>query len=275
MVTVAPGGTMRVLVMVLALSTWSILLIPVSGETAPPGGSEMTLAMHDPLTGSSSLRDSKREKLELDCDDALVCPLEPIDDFLAWKLVRQTSIPYRMIASARADGQSWAEALRALEVEPWEALAALGSEELVSDGPLDDDLLQDAALGAASGVRLPSFGCELPVTIIGVRDPRLQSEDDFGFGANGQIDYVAEAIADRISDETGWCRDELLEALGLLGSWTKVARDLYLSPYLFEASFGLDVVLETVGDEVLVRYPRDEDIHDIAERGAWPEAGRR
>jgi hypothetical protein len=200
----------------------------------------------------------------LRCRDALVCPLNPRDDYLAWMLVRQTTIPYRGIAETLADVGSWEEAAKELSISDEEFYAALGQSPPREDDPLKPRFIESAVEHHLAGVRLPRFACDYPVVL--KVDPELQRRWDLH-----PTDEIDDIVADRIADETGWCHDELIRAREALGTWGRVARKLSISPFLFEASFGLELRIDRVGRDRVARYPRDADIRDVAERGAWPE----
>ncbi len=229
----------------------------------------------DGFGGSGAyLLDSSEEEFLLDCPDALVCPLNVVDDYLAWMLVRETSIPYRGIALLRSEGRSWAEIIDELGIAVWEVYAALGVSLPADDDPMREDLLETAVGLSKAGIRLPVFRCEYPIEVNGVRDqPSFSSGSDLRSGDEG-VDGVDEIIAGRIAEETGWCPDQLLEARSLLGSWSRVARHIYLSPFLFEASFGIDLTIDRVGGKRVLRYPPEKAIREVASRQAWPEQAR-
>lgn len=248
-----------------------------TGPVQTPAWENPRLVPDAPLTdlpGAGYYSDFSFEVAVLDCPDAVVCWLEPLDDYYAWMLVGQTSIPYLNFALLRGDGLPWEEVLIELEIEPWEAYAAVGVEGPPADAsrPLSDELLLDLAREHTVGISLPRFDCSFPVEIEGVA-PEDRSPD--GRFDERYRDFVAEEIAARISEETGWCRSDLMQARRLLGSWSRVAKRLYISPFLFEASFGIELQIDQVGSRRLVRYPSEVVIREVAETGAWPEVTRR
>jgi hypothetical protein len=90
-----------------------------------------------------------------------------------------------------------------------------------------------------------AFRCTLPIELSG---PAI---------AGGPVDRFDEIVVSRLAEETLWCEDVLWLVYDHEGTWAGVARKLYLSPYLFEACFGVDLYVDGAG---FVRYPDDEEI---------------
>ena len=204
------------------------------------------------------------EEITLDCPEVWICPLDPADDYLAWKLVWQTSIPYRHFAELRGSGLSWAEVFEELDVEFWEPYYALGVTELPDSLMVPTDAaLESLVLEVTSSIRLPRFPCD---------DPVVLDEWSTGGGLRRHVnDLLDEDIAQRISEETGWCVGSLMKSRELLGSWSRVTRRLSISPLIFEASFGIELQLEWADGRRHIRYPHEEAIRYVAESQLWPE----
>lgn len=214
----------------------------------------------------------EEDRIELDCPDHRVCAVDPLDEYLAWRLAAQTTIPWRHFIDGRIAERTWWDLLVELEVSAEEVYAALGRDlpEDELDYLLADETLSERATEHLRGVRLPAFACTFPIPIEGWRRFGGSGRGDGSYGTR-ELDWTDEAIADRIEEETGWCRDELLLARSVLGSWSAAARRLYLSPFLFEASFGIPLETQVLGSTKRVRYPAEEEIRDVAEFDRWPE----
>ena len=178
------------------------------------------------------------------CEEAMVCPLDRWDDYLAWQLVRTTGIPYWQFAYERLDGWSWYAILDRLEIEREEFHAALNVDWPRRGLFSDEDVRMTVAQQVGRHV-LPEFSCEIPIQV-----PAFASIPYLADGVN-------EDIAELISQDTLWCVDTLLSLHGHLRDWGAVARVLYLSPYMFESIFGLDLVVHPSG---VVEYPHESDV---------------
>jgi hypothetical protein len=207
------------------------------------------------------------EHLFLDCESVRVCQLEPIEAYAAWMIAGQTTFPWKAIVDARIEEGSWAGAARALVIRPWEIYAAFdrrGSTDRYPTDPFVRDLAEDHL----DDIVAPTFRCTFPVELHGVSAEEIDRRTD---GALATVDWVDREIAARIEEETGWCADELVEARRFLGSWPRVARQLYLSPFLFEASFGISLRIQSLGTTERARYPLEEEIRHVVEADLWPE----
>jgi hypothetical protein len=204
------------------------------------------------------------EEITLDCPDVWICPLDAVDDYLAWKLVWQTSIPYHHFAELRALDLSWAEVFDRLDVDFWEPYYALGETDVPDSLMMVDDAsMRELVHQDTGGIRLPRFACEDPVVL-----------DEWSTGGSLRRhvnDLTDEDIARRIAEETGWCVGSLMKAREVLGSWSRVARRLSISPLIFEASFGLELQLEWADGRRHIRYPQEEDVRYVAQSQLWPE----
>jgi hypothetical protein len=212
------------------------------------------------------------EEILLDCEDTWVCAVDELDSYYAWMLVRQTSIPWQHFVARRADGMSWRATLEDLEIEPWEAYAAVAEDEPRSNEmnrALSDPVLRALAKAHLAGITLPKQRCELPIVLEGVSaaeaSRRSHSRDWV------PLDSIDREIAERIQDETGWCFDTLLDAREFLGTWARTAKTLYLSPFIFEASFGIDLSIRWLDSSKRAEYPLDAQIRQIVEDDDWPE----
>jgi len=154
-----------------------------------------------------------------------------------------------------------------LAIRPWEIYAAFDQR-----GPTDryptDTFVRDLAEDHLDDIVAPTFRCTFPVELHGVSAEEIDRRTGKAFAT---IDWVDREIAARIEEETGWCTDELIEARRFLGSWPRVARQLYLSPFLFEASFGISLRIQRLGTTERARYPLEEEIRHVVEADLWPE----
>ncbi len=237
--------------------------LPALGAMPPPPPPQLW------LPNSVSARE---ELLELNCPQARVCELDAVEEHFAWLLAEQTTLPWKAVVDARREHEHWIDVFAALEIEPWEVYAALGRRLPPGDprDALDDDRLAEIVAAELDGLELPHFRCELPVAIEGVSVEQRERFEHEGQRRN-RLDWVDEVIARRLEDETGWCADDLLRARSFLGSWPRVARIVYLSPMVFEASFGIELRVQVLGSKKRLRYPPEEWIRDVAENDRWPE----
>ena len=214
------------------------------------------------------------EYLELDCETTRVCLLEPLDDYVAWMLSAQTTIPWRYLVDARVDEPTWMQALDSLDIRIWELYAALGRDAPTngSGAPLSDVEVRRLAKEHLSRIQAPSFSCRLPVELEGVSAYQLDQQNGT---RTSLIDGIDLEITERIADDTGWCSDDLIAARKFLGDWARTARELSISPFLFEVSFGIELEILHLRERV-VRYPTEEEIRYVAQNELWPElrAGR-
>lgn len=219
--------------------------------------------------GAGSL-DLFEEYLLLDCEDTRVCLLAPLDDYVAWMLSGQTTIPWRILVDARIDTGSWVESMVELGIETWELYYAFDRDPPPSElaAYVSDDDVRDLAIEHLGGIEPPGYPCRLPVELEGISQREM---DRVNGTDHSYLDSVDDDIAARIEEETGWCRDDLREARRFLGSWARTARQLHVSPFLFEVSFGIRLdVLDLRGKRV-VRYPTEGEIRYVAENELWPE----
>ena len=226
-------------------------------------------------------------EVEIHCDDTWVCVVDETDEYIAWMLSRQTSIPWKHFVIGRDEGLSWQALMDRLEIESWEFFAAL-DEETPFDAKstvLEDTRLRALAKAHLAGVDLRRFPCRFPVVLRGVGAQELPVRRHRGSPWPGDqrerrpvplgLDSVDDDIAERIVDETGWCFHSLIEAREFLGSWSRVAREFYLSPFLFEASFGIELEVRWLESRRRVEYPTEDRIREVAMNEAWPELRRR
>lgn len=212
--------------------------------------------------------------LVLDCRDARVCLLSPLDEYVAWMLAGQTTLPWRHLVDAKIDQRSWMEVLAYLDIALWELYAAfdLEMESASQDFPPTDAAVRGLAERHLNRIQPPTFHCRLPLELEGVSAYQLDLQNGT---SRALIDGIDDEIAARISDETGWCVDDLIAARKFLGDWPRTARELSISPFLFEVSFGIQLDVLDLRTRV-VRYPTEEQIRYVARRELWPElrAGR-
>lgn len=209
------------------------------------------------------------ERIVLDCDTTRVCLLEPLDDYVAWMLSARTTIPWRYLVDARVDAGSWMEAIEFLDIAVWELYVALGQDASTNGTapPLSDTEVRELATWHLQRIQPPSLSCNLPVELEGVSAYQLDLQNGT---QNSLIDAIDEEIAARIADETGWCIEDLLAARKFLGDWARAARELSISPFLFEVSFGIQLDVLDLRTRI-VRYPTEEQIRYVARGELWPE----
>ena len=207
------------------------------------------------------------ERIVLPCESVRVCALDPLDSYAAWMLSGQTTYPWRTIVDTQVETGAWPETFEALEIRPWEVYAAFDQEIAGARFP-SHEMVRRLAQVHLGPVVMPAFRCDYPVTLEGISAEQM---DRLAGGTSAPLDWVDEEIATRIVQETGWCRDDLLVARRFLGSWPRVARHLYLSPFLFESSFGIQLAIQNLGTTSRVRYPQEEEIRTIVEADLWPE----
>ena len=123
------------------------------------------------------------------CGEAMVCPLDRWDDYLAWQLVRTTGIPYWQFAYERLDGWSWYAILDRLEIEREEFYAALNVDWPRRGLFSDEDVRMTVAQQVGRHV-LPEFSCEIPIQV-----PAFPSIPHLADGVN-------EIIAELIGQDT-------------------------------------------------------------------------
>jgi hypothetical protein len=179
------------------------------------------------------------------CEDALVCPLDRTDDYIAWQLVRFVGVRYWEVAYERLDGWSWYALLERLDIPTRDFYDAVGIRGW-GDGVFFSDTIVRREVQRQVGYRrLPVFSCSLPIEVPGPM-PDVRALDRFD-----------RAILERIAAETLWCEDVLALLYASEGSWGGVAQRLYLSPYLFEGCFGVRLTIDGFD---YVHYPTDEEI---------------
>lgn len=179
------------------------------------------------------------------CSEALVCPLDREDDYIAWRLVLFAGVRYWEVAYERLDGWSWYAVLERLEIPRRDFYAALGIEGWSEAVVFADAEVAREVRRQVGFHRLPAFRCGLPIELTGATRDAVT------------IDRFDGMVAHRIAEETLWCEEVLWQLFAQEGSWAGVARQLYLSPYLFEACFGVDLWVDTFD---FVRYPSDDEI---------------
>jgi len=258
---------------------------PPAPPLADPHGPKTTQPYTVPPSGPTyipTVPTYQEQEIEIYCDDAWVCVVDELDEYIAWMLSRQTSIPWKHFVAGRDEGLSWQALVDQLGVESWEIFAALDEEAPfdVKTTALQDARLRAMAKAHLAGVDLRRFDCGFPVLLRGVsaeeRNPRRSPfQTQHRRVAPPGLDSVDDDIAARIESETGWCFQSLIEARKFLGSWSRVAREFYLSPFLFEASFGLELDVRWLDSRRRVEYPNEDRIREVAIKDAWPELSRR
>lgn len=208
------------------------------------------------------------ERIVLDCPETRVCLLDPLDEYVAWMLSAQTTIAWRHIVDARAEDLQWSRVLDEIGIARWELFHALGQEAPAGEiaAPTDEEVRTMATRHLAR-IQPPSFSCRLPVVLEGISAQQLDAQQGT---RRSMLDSVDDDIAARIAEETGWCDDDLLDARRFLGDWSRTARELSISPFLFEVSFGIELEVLDLRTRV-VRYPTEEQIRSVAREAAWPE----
>jgi len=210
------------------------------------------------------------EHLIFDCETVRICELEPLDAYAAWMIAAQTTFPWKVIVDARTRANSWAQALEALDIRPWEVLWAFDLSTDARHFPTDTGM-RELAKRHLGEIRPPAWNCRFPVELEGVSAEEIERRAG---RIPRALDWIDTGIAERIAEETGWCVDDLLEARRFLGSWPRVARQLYISPFLFEASFGIRLNIQALGLTLRARYPLEQEMRRVVEGELWPEVGR-
>lgn len=192
------------------------------------------------------------------CESAVICALDPIDDYVAWEMVARSDLRYETLVHERLEGWTWRTILRTFEISDERLLDFL--YELAPDASLDldwnDDDVSSIVGEALLYVGEPELSCS--ETFLGLptnpRERRIRPEAQL---------RVAEAIA----KHTGSCTFHLLAAYDYRGRWSAVAEDFSISPRLFGAVF--NVATESVASDgsVWLDYPSDGLLYDAVSSG--------